>query len=243
MTNHEAKFILRSYRADGSDATDPTFQDALAFADRDPGLRAWLEHERAVDQALRTKLEAALPAPRPPAELIAGINRRRQRQQGVRTAVWLAAAAIAILLTLAATPRVSSSTPDVRQLITFALNDTNPAHRGHVGSPALIGAAAAYPGPGGLRAAVAALPDLAALKAANCRTVTIGGREVLEFCFGSNDTFHVYIAPRGSFDTEGIDAVPLFTEQGRLAAATWTDARHVYTVVTDTGAAALRAVL
>lgn len=243
MTNHEAKFILRSFRADGSDASDPTFRDALACADLDPGLRAWLEHEREVDRALRAKLEAALPAPRPAAELIAGINRRRQRRQGARTAVWLAAAAIAILLTLAATLRVSPSTPDVRQLITFALHDTDPAHSGHVGSPALIGPAAAYPGPGGLRAAVLALPELAALKAANCRTVSVGGQEVLEFCFGPNHAFHVYIAPRGSFDTEGMDGVPLFTEQGRLAAATWTDARHVYTVVTGTGTAALRAVL
>ena len=53
MTNHEAKFILRSFRADGSDASDPTFRDALARADRDPGLRAWLEHERELDRALR----------------------------------------------------------------------------------------------------------------------------------------------------------------------------------------------
>ncbi len=52
MTNDEARFILRSFRADGSDASDPVFGDALRRADQDPALRAWLEHERSVDRAL-----------------------------------------------------------------------------------------------------------------------------------------------------------------------------------------------
>ncbi len=243
MTNDEARFILRSFRADGSDASDPVFSDALRRADQDPALRAWLEHERSVDRALGGKLAEAIPASRSPAEIIARVKSRRQRQRSWQTAGWLAAAALAVLLAVSATLRLYPSQPDVHQLIRFALTDAGLSASGHRGTPPTVGTAETFPGPAGLRATVTALPALVDLKAVDCRTLTVAGHEVLEFCFGSGHRFHVYIAPRGTFDTEGMGSAPLFSEQGQLAAATWTDERHVYTVVTDTGVDALRALL
>ena len=40
MDNQTAKKILSAYRPDGTDATDPVFQDALAQCERDPQMRA-----------------------------------------------------------------------------------------------------------------------------------------------------------------------------------------------------------
>ncbi len=243
MTNDEARFFLRSFRPDGSDAGDPVFADALSRADRDPAVRAWFERERSNDRAITERLHAAARPSRSPADIIAGIQRRRQLQSYGRAAGWLAAAAAAVLLTVSLTLRSFSPQPDVHQLVRFALTDVSLNRSAHRGTPTPIGPAEAFPGPGGLRAAAARMPDIAALQAANCRVLSIGGREVLEFCFGPNHAFHLYIASRATFDTGGSEFAPLFTEQGVLAAAAWADDRHIYTVATATGADALRALL
>lgn len=243
MTNDEARFFLRSFRADGSDAGDPVFADALSRADRDPAVRAWFERERSLDRAITERLHAAAHPSLSPADIIAGIQRRRQRQSYGRAAGWLAAAAVAVLLAVSFTLRSFSAQPDVHQLVRFALTDVNLSRSTHRGTPTPVGPYDVFPGPGGLRAAATEMPGIAALQAANCRTLSVGGREVLEFCFGPNHAFHLYIAPRTTFDTDGSELAPLFTEQGPLAAAAWADDRHVYTVVTNTGAAALRALL
>ncbi len=57
MDKQEAELILQSYRFNSQDASDPTFADALNFAQNDPELRAWLENERASDQAISAKLQ------------------------------------------------------------------------------------------------------------------------------------------------------------------------------------------
>lgn len=243
MTNDEAKFILRSFRADGSDAADPIFAAALRRAEHDPALRAWLEHERAIEQSLRRKLVEADFSSRSPAEIIVCVQGRLQRQHTWRTVGWVTGATFAVLFAVAATLQMYPSQPDVHQLIRFALADAPPSKRSHLGMPEVVGRLASFPGPGGLRAAMAALPELSVLKADNCRTLVVAGQEVLEFCFGPNHSFHIYLAPRGAFSTDGLRSTPLFFEQDQFAAATWADERHVYTVVTGAGADALRALL
>jgi hypothetical protein len=49
MDKEEARFILRSFRADGSDAADPSFAEALMLAAEDRELGEWLARERASD--------------------------------------------------------------------------------------------------------------------------------------------------------------------------------------------------
>jgi len=49
MDKEKAKFILRSYRPDGADASDPEFADALQLAASDRELGEWLASERAAD--------------------------------------------------------------------------------------------------------------------------------------------------------------------------------------------------
>lgn len=98
MTNAEAKIILSAYRPDGRDAQSPPFQEALAQAQRDPELAAWLATERALDAKLGAKLKVAI---KPPAELKAALLAQHKLVRVVpwwRKPVWLAVAAAACLL-------------------------------------------------------------------------------------------------------------------------------------------------
>jgi|GEM_PF-461156 len=56
MDKEEARFILRCFRPDGSDAADPSFAEALQLAAEDRELGEWLARERASDAAFTESL-------------------------------------------------------------------------------------------------------------------------------------------------------------------------------------------
>ena len=62
MDKEQARFILRSYRPDGSDGADPEFAEALKLAHEDVELGQWLANERSFDAAFASALaEVKLP--------------------------------------------------------------------------------------------------------------------------------------------------------------------------------------
>lgn len=62
MDKEQARFILRSYRPDGSDGRDPEFAEALKLAHEDIELGQWLANERTFDAAFAAALaEVKLP--------------------------------------------------------------------------------------------------------------------------------------------------------------------------------------
>jgi uncharacterized membrane protein YbaN (DUF454 family) len=62
VDSQQARQILELYRP-GVDDADPQFAEALAFVQRDPELRRWLEEQRAVYAAIRDKIrEIPVPA-------------------------------------------------------------------------------------------------------------------------------------------------------------------------------------
>lgn len=56
MDNEEARFILRSFRPDGADVSDPEFAEALRLAVENRELGEWLASERAFDAAFARAL-------------------------------------------------------------------------------------------------------------------------------------------------------------------------------------------
>ncbi|MEI7908158.1 MAG: hypothetical protein WCK77_00850 [Verrucomicrobiota bacterium] len=63
MDKQQARFILRSFRPDGSDGSDPQFAEALLLAHGDVELGLWLASERSFDAAFAAALaEVELPA-------------------------------------------------------------------------------------------------------------------------------------------------------------------------------------
>ncbi|MCX6872474.1 MAG: hypothetical protein NTW21_01500 [Verrucomicrobia bacterium] len=62
MDKEQARFILRSFRPDGSDCSDPEFAEALKLAHQDLELGQWLAGQRAFDAAFAHALsEVKLP--------------------------------------------------------------------------------------------------------------------------------------------------------------------------------------
>jgi len=247
MNNQEARFILGAYRPDGRDSGDPMFTEALAHADRDPELRAWLEQQRKFDTSVAAKLKEIAPPAELRAAILAGARASQPRREWWIRPRWMAAAAvIAVLAVVSLSLRQTSGAPTVSELTAFAMKDLADAHDGHVGHP---------PEFAGLQAQLASvsLPlttpggvaiDLDELRRKNCRSVKIAGREVFEICFHRDGTwFHLYAARRSDFAPGAVDAKSLISETGDYAATAWADSKNVYALVTHAGKEVLRRVI
>lgn len=246
MNNQEAKFLLRAYRPDGRDARDPAFAEALAQAERDPALRAWLEREQAFDATVTAKISTIHPPAGLREAILAGVRASQPRRRWwANPALLAAAAAVTLLLAVTVQIRFSrTSTPSARDLAAFAIDDLANAHDEHVGHPpALAGIQAqltgtALPMPGHLDL------SLGELKQKSCRTVSVAGRDVLEVCFERDGSwFHLYAARIEDFAPGAVDAKFLVTTKGQFAATAWKDSRHIYALVTSSGSDALKRLL
>jgi hypothetical protein len=247
MNNQEAKFILGAYRPDGRDTPDPMFAGALAHAEHDPELRAWLEQQRKFDAVVSTRLRQIVP----PAELreaiLAGVRVSRPRRHWWNNPSWLAAAAaIALIATVSFRLVRAGASPSISDLRAFAVQDLAAAHDNHIGFPSEFAglqaqlSASMMP----LTSAGGVAIDLDELRRKNCRSVTIAGREVFELCFQRDGTwFHLYAARRSDFASGPVDPKSLIAESGEYSAAAWVDAKNVYALVTHAGKEVLRRVI
>ncbi|HTJ77479.1 MAG TPA: hypothetical protein VL357_00635 [Rariglobus sp.] len=240
MNTTEAKFILQACRPGGQDATDPRFADALAQARQDPALADWFFREQAFDAEVAAKLRAVQPPAELRAAILAGARMSRSSPWWRQTRVMALAASVVLVLGLVAAWPQKAPAIDGSQLALGAMDEMNsPAHH-----PIVMG------GRGDLHALLAnastrlaaGLPlDFAELKADGCRSLSIGGHEVLEVCFerGGND-FHLYVARANDFPAKDSTTEPMFMERGRLASVSWRDRSHAYALVSDSGAENLR---
>jgi hypothetical protein len=248
MNNEEARFILGAYRPDGRDADDPTFGPALGQAETDPQLRQWFERQRKFDAALAGKLQQIAPPPGLREAILTGSRvsgRARPTRASWFRPTWLAAAAaLAILAALGVVLRPANQRPSGSELAAFALSDLASAHDDHVARPPTLAAvqtalaSARLPLPGSLNL------NLDELRQQKCRSVQLGGRELLEVCFQRDGSwFHVYVGRRQEFAPGELDPKALMQVQGQFASTAWADRNHVYALVTRAGAAALRRVI
>lgn len=99
MDNNEAKLILSVYRANGTDAQDPLFREALKQAESDPALRIWLAEQQQFD----AQVASAFAGVKGPVEGRAMVQTTMRATQSRRRR-WLwplaLAASIAVLLVL-----------------------------------------------------------------------------------------------------------------------------------------------
>jgi len=241
MTNEEAKFTLHAYRPGGRDAADPTFAPALAQAKQDPRLGEWFAREQAHARAVAARL-AEVPAPAGLRDAIlaggraSGGGERSRRRPSAWIALGGLAAGIAIAAMLWRGPGRAADS-----LLTLALEDgAHPErHGGHGGPTGALQAQLSQPG---AHLAAGLAIDFAALKQTGCRTLQLGGRDVLEVCFVRDGAeFHCYIEPIDPAATTG--RAPDFEQRGRLAVASWSDAAHHFVVVSSAGVEAVRRLL
>jgi len=236
MNTTEAKFILQARRPDGQDDADPRFAQALEQARRDPALAEWFAREQAFDSAVAGKLRAVRPPVGLRDAILAGARMSRRVPFWRRSQVLALAACVTIVIGLAAFWSALHPAADMERLALGVMNEVgSEAH--HAAMPRARGRLQALLADSSTRLAAGLPLDLSQLKADGCRSLRIGGHEVLEVCFERGGQFHLYVAKRDDFKGE---AQPIFRERGTLAAVTWTDARNAYVLVSDSGAGALR---
>jgi hypothetical protein len=245
MSNNEAKFLLNAYRPGGADAADPAFGEALAQAKSDPALGAWFAREQAHAQAMASKLREIAPPPGLREAILAG-GRATERAHPTRGQYgWLAwvgiAASIAVLAAVT-TSLWRRSAVDVPGLVAFAVDDVQHGRHGGHGGPEKTLQAELSQTSARLSAGVPI--DFRTLAGTGCRTLRVGGHDVLEVCFVRGGAeFHCYIGRAIDFGREAASPGPSFIQQGVLAAATWRTGDYRYVVVGDAGLDAVKQLL
>lgn len=244
MSNHEAKFILGAYRANGADAGNAMFSAALLQARSDPALGAWFACAQAHDAAVAARLGEIEPPAGLREAILAGARASRTPQPARRfPAMWFAlAASVAVLLaaTVAFWPKRAAAEP--ARFAAFAINDT--AHGKHGGHGAPAGALQVLLSQPSTRLSAGLPVDFAALRTTGCRTLNFAGHDVLELCFQRNGAwFHCYIANGADFP--GMPAVgpATFAQREQFGSASWSDGVHRFVVVSNAGLAAVKQLL
>lgn len=245
MNNAEAKFVLQGYRANGADAGDGTFAEALEQAKRDPGLGEWFAREQAFDRAVSAKLAEVVPPPDLRAAILAGgrvtaaggINRSR-----VAWIVSLAAAASVALLLVAGLALKARQADVVGD---FVVEDAAlSAFHGHGDRGDATNALQWALGQSTTKLTQPLKVDFGRLQATGCRVVRYKGRDLLEVCFNRGGSwFHCYIGRASDFSSVALGEQPTLQEKGSAWLASWRQADHVVFVVSRSGRAELEALL
>lgn len=255
MTNEEAKFMLQGYRPNGADADNEAFAEALAQANRDPSLSAWFEREQEFDATVAAKL-ANISAPAGLREsILAGTKLSSASAETTASRAWwlrpwtiglaaAAAVALAFTVTLSEPENKIAALPGFDPVLKVALADYGGAHdKGPHAED--LGRFGAWLMDDGNQLGDGIMPvNLDELREFGCRKVNVAGHEVFEICFQrESGWYHVFIAPRESFDAEAIYSKPMFHESGEFIAASWADDKFAYLVSGTTELATLRGLL
>jgi hypothetical protein len=236
MDNEHARLILSAYRPDGSDASDPAFAEALAQAQRDPELGAWLAVSRAEDARMQDALRAVLPPAGFKEQLLLASKVSAMPEARRRLPAWWSVAAVAALLLVAGwmgrdllRPRaaltVHAITMELGRLqrenaISLGVLTTDRGRalewlRTHDGTHD-------FHMPRGLET----LPGI------GCQVLDIRGQKVTLMCFltPDQDEVHLVVADRSRFkDAPDVGCV-VYLQDGDFAFAAWSDATRTYMV-------------
>ncbi|MBI5771216.1 MAG: hypothetical protein HZA93_25810 [Verrucomicrobia bacterium] len=234
MDNSKAKLILSVYRANGLDAQDPMFSEALKQAESDPELRAWLGDQRATD----AQIAAALAGISGPAEGKAMIATTRVAPRGRRLAwAWPLALAASVAIFFAVRSglqnRGSLALPENATLAELATNLSE--HHASIGLMSkdyskLRTWIAEKGGP---------LPEhlppaLEKMAVLGCETWKTSRGKVSLVCFVGDDMkmVHLYVFDQTPAALDGAKLPelpqPRFERSGNWALAVWKDAGRAY---------------
>ncbi|MBI4625528.1 MAG: hypothetical protein HY736_20190 [Verrucomicrobia bacterium] len=229
MDNNNAKLILSVYRANGMDAQDPLFREALKQAESDPALRAWLAEQQEFD----VQVASAFASIKGPAEGRAMIQTTmRATRFNRRRWLWplALAASVAVLLALRTglQSRGGLILPENASLAELATNLSD-----HHASIGLMSS-----GYSKLRAWISEkggpLPDrlppgLEKMAVLGCETWKTTRGKVSLVCFVGDDMkmVHLYVFDQSPAALDGVSlpelAKPRFERSGNWSLALWKD--------------------
>lgn len=235
MNNAKARFVLRSYRSDGSDARDPIFRDALDQAEHDPELKNWFANERQSDEAIRRTLNRIDVPSSLLDDLLAVTSVTAPQSFWRRSAgIWLAMAAALVLmlggvywliparqaaLAFHAYPQVASSF--LHQPFSLDYKAAN-LQEANLWLRQTHDRSAPQPPPH---------LQTAALDGVGCKMFNWQGTDVLLLCFFLEDgrIAHFFIMEADQLpDTPAMPTAPQWAQEGKYATGVWSDGRHAY---------------
>ncbi|MFT3782299.1 MAG: hypothetical protein QM790_09810 [Nibricoccus sp.] len=242
MDNEEAKFILKAYRPNGSDAGDPRFVEALSQAERDPELRSWFEREQARDKAVATQLKS-IPVPAGLREsILAGSKLSVAQRPWWRHPAYIGlAASFVIVCSLAVFRKTRGDAMDWSALTATVIDDASHPERHGSHGDAVKRAVALLSNPSTRLSAPMPI-NVGELKSNGCRTLSVNGHQVAEICFERNGgEFHLYVMERPA--KTSVPAAPQFVTSNGVHSVLWTDPNHVYVMASKLDENALKALL
>ncbi len=235
MNNAKARFILSSYRSDGSDARDPVFRDALDQASHDSELKDWFANERQTDEAIRRKLNSIAVPSSLLDDLLTVTSVTAQRSYWRRSvAPWLAMAAALVVLLGGA----YWLTPIRQPALAFHSYPQVAAWFLH--RPFSLDYKAASLQEANLwlrhnhdRSAPMPPPHIqaAALDGVGCKIFNWHGTDVLLLCFFLEDGRVAHYFTMDADQLPGVPPMssePQWAQEGEYATGTWSDGRHAY---------------
>lgn len=258
MDKQRCRYILRACRANGADASDPLVREALAIAQQDPKLAAWLERERIVDRAIADKLREVSAPDELRQNILNGAALssapRRWRTVAALVGTGLAAAAaitigVQRMLPVEAPPAsrfdllLASAFDDSRQPITPSY------YAASIGDLRGWLAQGTAPAPGEIPAALAELSTI------GCKTIDWSGVASSVVCFRApafcrdqngemvDRVMHLYTIDQKSCSGGSAEREPITFAREDQSVATWRDADHFYVLVVKAPERALRSFL
>ncbi len=244
--NEQAKILLSAYRPGGGDASDPAFAEALAQAQRDPQLRAWLEESQRFDQTISEKLRTVAVPANLRATILAGAKMSRPRRWWEGSRVWAMAAALAILASLGALWQRKAAELDGWQTHSLAVLDDIVSEKANFDladprPPHLMDwlREREAPIPAALPPALAAHPSL------GCKNIDSDGRNISLICFdlGNHEAAHLFTTPRKGLRIPPPDKNPAFSRLRNWNLASWSSGGDVHMLATGIDEGRLRALL
>jgi len=243
MTNEEAKFVLRAYRANGADAGDAAFREALEQAQRDPELNKWFTAQQAFDRAVTKKLGEVQPPAGLRESILAGAKLGERGSLAPtpwwRAPAWMGlAASIVLLLGVVGfwTTRADASGEDMTAFATDFISTGFFLSEASADVDELRDWLAQQKAP-----LPSVLPEgFHRLRSLGCKRVEYRGRKLSLICFGDNKEYHLFVARREDFPNMRVRTEPEYFKRKGFAGAAWSDERNHYVAVTDDSLRALK---
>ena len=245
MNRVEAKLILEVSRPGDEAAADPQLAAALALAQTDPELDAWLARERAWDAAIRRELRT-VPVPADlKASLLAGskvvplpvAESRPSFSAWLTPLVWAMAAAVILFIGLVSYRSLhpaGASLPTGRQLAEFTRDmiAASPTDSHHVDMEnADFSMVKSWLTDHHALADISLPPAIAqAPGLMGCRILSWHGQPVSMLCFMMSGSHHVdlFVTPAASIADAPAPGQPVFASVNQNATAGWRVGDNVY---------------
>lgn len=238
MNPDQAKFILSAYRANGRDADDPAFAEALKLADTEPHLKQWFGQQQAFDAAFGEKLATVAPPAGLRESILAGVKVSSRKVWWRQPRLLAIAAAIAILAALSPLVWWAAAPVGGKTLPEYAMNYASRPFMLMEHSkdmPKLKAWLVSNDAP-----LPHSLPsELAQLESLGCKTVIYQGKKVSLVCFDKDGKeYHLFVARRADFPDLANSLA--MQSRGSWGSASWGDSEMQYVLVSVAGPDAVR---